>query len=178
MCRLCRSPFIMVVLLFVVTPSTHSAPKQGEWIEVRGPHFAVVSDAGEERTRRVAGLLETIREVFLQALPGVPPRGGPPLDVFAAKNRESLRELLPQYADTDPRRMPLGVYFRTPDKSFIVLLEDADTENPYETVYHEYFHSLATPAAPGAPLWFHEGIAGFWENERPDEHRGLRGGVR
>jgi hypothetical protein len=158
-----RGPFI-VTLLLVLTLPARAVATQDEWVEIRSQHFAVVSDAGEERARRIAGLLEAIRQVFVNALPGVSPQEGPPLEVFAVKDNDGLQALLPQYAERDPRRMPLGVYIPTADKDFIVLLEDADTENPYEVVFHEYFHSLASPVVPWAPAWFHEGIAEFWEN--------------
>ncbi len=151
--RRCRNPLILPLLLVVILQA-RTVAAQDEWVEVRSQHFAVVSNAGEERARRVAALLETIREVFGNALPSVAPQQGPPLAVFAAKNRDSLRELLPQYAEADPQRIPLGVYIRTADKNFIVLLEGARTENPYETVFHEYFHSLAFPVIPWAPAWF------------------------
>jgi len=159
----CRRPFVACLLLVLVF-HPRSALAQDGWIEVRSPHFAVVSDAGEERARRVATMLETIREVFVRGLPGVAPREGPPLEVFAVKDQDELRELLPRFAERDRRRMPLGVYVPTADKNFIVLLESARGENPYETVFHEYFHSLASPVIPWAPAWFHEGIAEFWEN--------------
>lgn len=159
----CRRPFVACLLLVLVFHPRSTSAQDG-WIEVRSPHFAVVSDAGEERARRVAAMLETIREVFTQALPAVAPREGPPLEVFAVTDQDELRELLPRFAERDPRRMPLGVYVPTTDKNFIVLLESARGENPYETVFHEYFHSLASPVIPWAPAWFHEGIAEFWEN--------------
>lgn len=143
---------------------TASQEDWGEWLEVRSPHFAVVTDAGEERGRRLAFLLEAMRQAMTQALPTVAAQEGPPLEVFAARNRGSLERLLPHYADRDRSRLPLGVYFDTADKGFIAMREDADTETPYEAVYHEYFHSLSTPVIPWAPVWFREGTAGFWEN--------------
>ncbi len=153
-----------VVVASLVLALMHPAGvvAQDGWIEVRSEHFAVVSNADEDDARRIAALLETIKQVYVNALPGVQPRVGPPLEVFAAKDRDTLRELLPRFAERDARNMPLGAYVRTGDKDFIVLLEDARTENPYETVFHEYFHSLATPVIPWAPPWFQEGIAEFW----------------
>lgn len=155
-----RSFVACFFLLLVFRPGAARAPlafhpgavrAQDPWVEVRSQHFAVVSDAGEERARDVAAMLETIREVYVQALPDVPPQGGPPLEVFALKDRDGLQELLPQYADRDPRQLPLGVYIATTDKDFIVLLESAEGENPFETVFHEYFHSIASPLTPWAP---------------------------
>lgn len=157
-------PVFLMAAISIALSAGGATAGQDDWIEVHSDHFIVVSDAGEERARRIATQLETIRVVFLQALPGVPAAGGRPLRVFAMRDRRRMQELLPQYRDVDRLRMPVGIFLRGQDENFVVLLEDADTENPYEVVFHEYFHSLAMPLIPWAPLWFHEGIAGFWEN--------------
>ncbi|MGD8329207.1 MAG: tetratricopeptide repeat protein [Acidobacteriota bacterium] len=159
-----RSLFIAASFVLVILRAASAGGLQENWIEVRSPHFIVMSDAGEDNARRVATLMETIREIYVQALPGVAPRDGAPLPVFAVRNRDGVRALLPQYAEFDDQRLPVGFYLRTTDKNFVVLLDSAESENPYEVVFHEYFHSLAMPAAPWAPTWFHEGIAEFWEN--------------
>lgn len=134
-----------------------------EWREVVSEHFVVYSDASEKDARRVAKELETIRQVYEIAVRGVRGRPTPKLQVLAARNRETLEELIPR-SPGDDRRLAAGVFFRRPDQSWIVLDQSARGEERYSVVYHEYFHSLAMAATPTAPLWFHEGLAGMWEN--------------
>ena len=39
-------------------------------------------------------------------------------------------------------------------------------ENPYEAVYHEYYHSLTAPYFPNLPVWVSEGLADLYGNSR------------
>ena len=41
---------------------------------------------------------------------------------------------------------------------------DAPGSNPYDTIYHEYYHSLTTPYYPNLPVWVSEGLAEFYGN--------------
>lgn len=154
----------VVMLAFTGNVGVAAAEDDDDWLQVRSENFIVVTNAGEKKARELVKELETVRIVFRIALRGGP-EGGPPLEVLAAKNDKTLERLLPQTAGDD-KWLPSGVFFRTPDKNWIVLDLDARGDNKYTTVYHEYFHALAMPAAPMAPLWFHEGMAGLWENLR------------
>src|SRR5262249_35362159 len=39
---------------------------------------------------------------------------------------------------------------------------DAPGDNPYSTMYHEYYHSLTMPYFPELPVWLSEGLADFF----------------
>lgn len=39
-------------------------------------------------------------------------------------------------------------------------------DNPYETIYHEYYHSLTMPYFPSLPVWVSEGLADFYGNSK------------
>lgn len=41
---------------------------------------------------------------------------------------------------------------------------EAHGDNPYEAIYHEYYHSVTVPYFSGLPLWLKEGMADFYGN--------------
>ena len=51
-----------LVLTLSATPLTLAADSQ--WIEIKSPHFSVVTDAGEKRGRETAMRFEQMRAVF------------------------------------------------------------------------------------------------------------------
>ncbi len=150
--------------LSVPDPSGGAADKQDTWIEVRSPHFTVVSNAGEKMARRTAGDLERIRAVFLTALPKARDDGSP-IVVLATKDQDGLKELLPQYWERKGQR-PAGVFQRGFDKHFVVLRLDGRANERYRLIYHEYFHLLASLNEEKIPMWMNEGLAEVWERTR------------
>lgn len=160
----------VVVLLVALVSRPHPATAE-DWWRVESPHFVVLSDAGEKQALRTARELESIRAVFSRALPNLSPPSGPPLVAFAASNGKSFERLLPRRGGSSRRSQPGGLYVRTSHESFLLLDTKARGAAPYSIVYHEYFHSLLLPALPGAPLWFHEGLASLWESTVFRSHR-------
>ena len=141
-----------------------AAKKQDTWVEVKSPHFVVVSNAGEKKARRTAGDFERIRAVFLTALPKARDDGSP-IVVLATKDQDGLKELLPQYWERKGPR-PGGVFQRGFDKHFVVLRLDGRAHERYRLIYHEYFHFLASLNEEKIPIWMNEGLAEFWERTR------------
>ena len=65
------------------------------WMEVRSPHFIVVSNANEHEARRVAEQFEMIRAVF-QEHSGNVSVNDQIIIILAAKDEDTLRPLLPE----------------------------------------------------------------------------------
>src|ERR1700736_2986384 len=59
--RLGRRWHVLFVLVGMALPAFGNDP---EWVEVRSPHFSVVTDAGEKRGRETAMRFEQMRAVF------------------------------------------------------------------------------------------------------------------
>ncbi len=145
------------------------AANKDAWIEVRCPHFTVVSDAGEKQARRIADQFEQIREVFHNAFPTLRADLNEPVTVFAVKNENSMKALLPAYWEVKGHMHPAGLYVAGEDKHCVVLRVDIQGDNPYEVVYHEYAHALENLNFQGLPLWLSEGVAEFLGNSRIHE---------
>jgi len=169
-----RSTFLGLsasLLLFVLALSApaaraHSGAQNESpsgWVEVRSPHFIVVSNASEDQAQKIAEHFEEIRAVFRTALPFASTHESPVITVLALRDEASMQELLPDFWEKGHVRNA-GLFVQRLGKAYIVLRLDLVTDNSYETIYHEYFHSVTTPYYPYLPLWLSEGLADFFGN--------------
>ena len=142
---------------------------ESEWIQVRSPHFTLVSNAGVEAAGEATLRFEQIRGAFRQALPAAKTDPGQPIVVLAVKDEESLRELLPQYWERPNSMKPAGVFLSGPERHYVALRLDIQGPIPYRTLYHEYFHLLLRINHPRLPLWLSEGLAEFYAHTRISE---------
>ncbi len=156
-------PFLFLCLMPCSQVCSAVTPK---WVEVRSPHFTVVSDAGEKQARQTADQFEQIREVFKNAFPNLRADIGKPVIIFALKNENSMKLFLPAYWEVKGHAHPAGIYIPGEDKHCAIVRTNVESENPYEVVYHEYAHALENLNFQGLPLWLSEGIAEFLGNSR------------
>lgn len=160
-----RRRFVLVSVLLGATAAT-AAEKPQVWIEVRSPHFIVVSNAGEKQARRAADQFEQIRAVFKKALPRARVDPGQDVIILAVKDEKSLKALLPAYWETKGRMHPAGVFQRGPEKHYVALRLDTYGDNSYHVVYHEYVHLLTSLNFQWLPVWLNEGFADFYANSQ------------
>jgi tetratricopeptide (TPR) repeat protein len=159
----CRPSTVFLVILLILSPKP--ARGAGEtWLEAQSPHFVVVSDAGSTSAQRVALHLEQMRSVFKKALPQARVDPIHPIVVYAVKNEESLKELIPQFWEGKGKFRPAGFFRSSPDQNHIVVRVDLKRLDPYNILNHEYFHLITEMNVPNLPVWLREGLAGFWEN--------------
>jgi Flp pilus assembly protein TadD len=142
----------------------------GKWVEVRSPNFIVVSNAGEGQARKVAVQFEQVRSLFRDSLSYVKNSPSPVITIMAVKDENSLRELLPEFWAEKGHTHPAGIFLGGPYDQFQVALNlSATGENPYESLYHEYYHSVTVPYFPSLPTWVAEGMADFFGNSQIGE---------
>jgi len=136
-----------------------------QWIEVRSPHFTVLSDANEKQTRHILDQFERMRWVFQTLFPKANVDPIEPIMVVAAKNERAFDALTPA-AYLGKGKMQLGGYFeKTPDKNYVLLnLDRSPSEHPYATIYHEYTHLQFSADLEWLPIWLNEGVAEFFQN--------------
>jgi TonB family protein len=149
----------VVLLSIVVLFSSVCPAKPPEWVEVRTPNFIVVSNAGEKQARKVAVQFEQVRTVFRQLLENANKHPSPPVTILAVKDEASMRELLPEFW-TKGHSHPAGL-FSTRLNNFYAAVQ-LDGHNPYDTIYHEYYHTISVPYVPNLPVWLSEGLAEFY----------------
>jgi tetratricopeptide (TPR) repeat protein len=134
------------------------------WIEIHSPHFLVVSNASDHDARKVADQFEQFREVFQATFPKLRVDLGKPLIIFALKNEDSMRDLIPEFWEKKGSVHPDGIYVPAADVHSVVVRTDVESSNPYHILYHEYTHALMDLNFSGLPVWFSEGLAEFFGN--------------
>lgn len=157
---------LFLAFLFVLAPVRCRAEHRDTWTEIRSPHFTVLSNAGEHEGRRIALQFEEVRELFEQMFPQLRVDSGKITVIFALKNEDSLKLLIPSYGQNSKSMHVAGFYHPTYDKNFAVVRADASGTGPlsYRTLYHEYTHAFFHNNFRGLPVWLDEGLAELYGN--------------
>ena len=157
------SAFVIAVLAAVVAWSKpFPADKPEIWTEVQTPHFIVASNDGENTARRIADQFEQIRFLYSKALnPGLKLDPGIPILIFAVRNEKSLSQLIPEYWMQKGHTHPAGLFVPGPEKNYIALRTEVESEFPYLAIYHEYVHLIINLNYQHFPVWLNEGFADF-----------------
>ncbi|MDE3181386.1 MAG: hypothetical protein KGM47_17220 [Acidobacteriota bacterium] len=134
------------------------------WVEVRSPHFTVVSDSSANEARGVALRFERVRAVFKKAFPEMRVYPALPILVLAVKNERVFQSLEPPSWRGPGAVRRTGLLLRNPDKNYILLQLGIRGEDPYHVVYHEYAHLVLEDDFQNIPLWINEGLAEFYGN--------------
>jgi Tfp pilus assembly protein PilF len=151
-------PFL-VVLFSAHAWARDNAPA---WVEVRSPHFTVVTDAGEKEGRHVADQFERMRWVFQTLFPHSNVDPAAPIMVVGVRNKQGMEALEPAAYRAKGQVNLAGLFLRNTDKNYILVRLDAQEEHPFAAVYHEYTHLEL--GIDGMPLWLNEGLAEFFQN--------------
>ncbi len=135
------------------------------WIEVKSPHFSVVTDAGEKRGRETAMRFEQMRAVFGTLMTKAKVNLPIPLQIVAFRNSKEFRQFAPLW---NGKAVQLaGLFQGGEDRSFIML--DMSTENPWSVVFHEYAHQLMNGVLSArVDPWFEEGFAEYFSSIEVD----------
>jgi tetratricopeptide (TPR) repeat protein len=154
---------LVCLALFSLANSNRVAAKDS-WVEVDSPHFKIVSNAGEGQARKIADQFEQFRELFHASFPKFRVDLGKPLVIFAVKNEDTLKFLLPAFWEVKGRMHPAGIFMPGEARDYVAVRTDVESENPYEVVYHEYTHAIMNLNFQGLPIWLGEGLAEFFGN--------------
>ncbi|MBZ5599361.1 MAG: tetratricopeptide repeat protein [Acidobacteriia bacterium] len=149
--------------------------KTESWLEVRTPHFIVLSNSSEKQARHVADQFERMRTVFHKEFPNAHVDAGSPIIVIAVKDKRDFQALEPEVYLAKGQLNLSGLFLRAADKNYVLLRLDAEGEHPYATVYHEYTHFISSGAEEWVPLWLNEGLAEFYQNTEIKEKEVLLG---
>lgn len=159
-----RQAAIAPLLILAVCTATSRPAAATPWVEIRSPHFTVVTDAGEKTGRNVAWQFEQIHATLQRGWPWLGDQIDRPIVVYGAKDEKSMRGLLPQYWEKNGGFHPVGQFATAPDRYCLVLQTDIRTDgpvgvNPYHEAYWSYGAvALQSSSSRGLPLWFTTGF--------------------
>ncbi|MGH9511270.1 MAG: tetratricopeptide repeat protein [Terriglobales bacterium] len=132
---------------------------EAQWIEIRSPHFSVVTDAGDKRGRDAAARFEQMRDVFASLLNQAKVNTPIPLQIVAFRSNKELRQFAPIFRGKATEIS--GLFLGGTDRCFILL--DMSAENPWQVVFHEYAHQLMNGTlSMQLDPWFEEGFAEYF----------------
>ena len=157
---------LLVPFLLAFGALAGAEPRESDeaWVELRSPHFVVISNASELSARECAQQFERIRATYSMMLPNARVDPDKPILIAAVSGEAALKRLLPQYWADEGRVKPVGAFVDGVDKYFVIVRLDVDERDAYRAVYHEYFHLLVSLNLTKVPLWLQEGLAEFWSN--------------
>ncbi len=135
-----------------------------QWVQVKSPHFTVVTDSNEKQGRHILDQFERMRWVYQTLFTKMNVDPPAPILVIAAKNRKTFQSFEPAAYLAKGQLNLAGYFLSSPDRNYVLLRLDAEQENPYATIYHEYTHLQFRSAYEWMPLWFNEGFAEFFQN--------------
>lgn len=150
------------LLLLLAALCAPLAAKDPEWVEVRSPHFILLTDAGANKGREVALRFEQMRYFFGALLQKNQVNTSKPLLILAFRNSKDMRRHAPLWKGK-PIELD-GLYQQSSDRDFILL--DLSGLNAYQTAFHEYAHLLLNSNLPPMPRWFDEGMAEYYSTIR------------
>ena len=164
-------PTTMLVLLFIAQKSEGG---EKPWIEVKSPHFRVLTDAGADDGRRVAREFERLRAVFAARFPEFRLDSGAPLTIFAARDEQTAKTLAPYFWKVKGAK-PAGYFQHSWEKQFALVRMDTWYQGTERVVYHEYTHMITALNSRWLPVWLNEGMAEFYAYTRFEENKTLIG---
>jgi tetratricopeptide (TPR) repeat protein len=157
---------LFIALFISILPFAHA---EQPWVEVRSPHFTVITDAGDKRGREIARRFEQMRTAFGMIFTKVNVNAAP-LEIVAFRNTRELRNVAPLYQG---KPIPISGLFladgrgeknNPEDRQFITF--DLSAEDNWTLVSHEYAHMLVNSNFPPTPPWFDEGFAEYCSSLR------------
>ncbi|HYM76199.1 MAG TPA: tetratricopeptide repeat protein [Candidatus Dormibacteraeota bacterium] len=157
-----RRILVFLSLLAAIVPS--ACGQTDAWLQVRTPHFLIVSNSTEKDARRAARQFEGMRSVFQRVFPDADLDTASPMLVLAVQDKRSLQALEPTAYLGKGQLTLIGLFLSAPEKNYVLILLNATGTHPYAPIYHEYAHFVFSRTRQWMPLWLTEGIAEFYQN--------------
>jgi len=131
------------------------------WIEVKSPHFRVLTDGGPGEARLVAREFEDFRALMTVRYPGFKLESGAPLTIFAAKDEETAKSLNPGIWKMKGEK-PAGLYRRSWEKQFAMVRLDGWGRGAQPGVFYEYAALVLSLNSRWTPIWLNVGFNEFY----------------
>jgi tetratricopeptide (TPR) repeat protein len=162
--RAFASATLAVLLASSAAPPLSAA--QHPWVEVKSPHFRVLTGGSVGDARHLARQFEQMRAVFGVGFPKMRLDTGAILTILAPQNENDLRDLAPNFWGKSASKVG-GIFQDGWERKYAIVRLDQNREGlQYTAVYHEYTHTLLHANFQWLPIWLDEGLAEFYGNSR------------
>ena len=161
--RIDMPKYLILLLPVIAVALANGLDTSGRWVEIRSPHFTVITDSNEKQGRQIAAQVERMRGFLQEAYPQLETDPDYTVVILAIRDKKEFRALEPKtYLDKGSLTLH-GMYLGVSEKNYILMRLDAEGGNPYPIVYHEYTHLVLNGLRSPLPLWLSEGLAQFYE---------------
>jgi tetratricopeptide (TPR) repeat protein len=159
--RLAPSAAIGALAILLAAPAARAEiPAEvlsAQWVEVRTPHFQVLSDASDGTARSIAKKLEQFVAFLAVAQPGLRALPALPTDVYVFSNQAMLERYKPAASEN-----LLGFSAPRPGRNVIVMSAAVEGGEKSEVLCHEYTHVFNAANFADMPIWLNEGLAQYY----------------
>src|SRR5436190_7916695 len=169
------SRFSLLISLFLISCALAMAANK-PWVEVRSPHFRVLTDSSQKDGVQVAREFERMRAVFALQFPDFRLETGTPLLILVPRDDSSMKALVPWIWRYEVK--PTAYFHHGWNKQYAVIRADTmQSDNPdrYGIVYHEFIYSVLRSNFRSLPVWLEEGFAQFYGYTRFEQSRMMIG---
>jgi tetratricopeptide (TPR) repeat protein len=166
-----RRQSLALMAAFILSWSGWLVAQDKPWLEIRSPHFRVITNGSDHDARHVARSFEQMRAVFESQFPGFTLEAPAPLLVIAARDEDTMKMLVPQFFKAGIGSQIGGQFQQGWQRQYAIIRLDvlnSERRNPdtFATVYHEYVHTLLHANFRWLPTWLDEGLAEFYAYTR------------
>ena len=159
-----RGISLPLLLLLLAVFASFASAQTDTWLEIRTPHFVIISNSKEKDARRITRQFERMRTVFRKIFPDANLDPPTPIIVLAVADKQNLRALEPAIYLHQGQVNLAGLFLRTPEKNYVLVFQNAEGLHPFAPIYHEYTHFVLSSTGEWMPVWLSEGWAEFYEN--------------
>jgi hypothetical protein len=176
-----RLAFATSFSVFVLIAAAAPCRAADQWLEVKSPHFTVMSNAGQWSARDMAWQLEQIRSALAALWPWARVDLDRPFAVIAVKDEWSMKSIAPKYWEEKGSLHPVSVWATGVDRYYLAVRTDVKGEenvnlNPYQTSYFSYVALILGRSVPRPlPLWLSRGLSGVLSNTVVSQQKVLMG---
>jgi TPR repeat protein len=162
-----RHVLVILLLLFMRTASAAERP----WLEVKSPHFTILTDGDVANGREVAWQFEQMRAALAKLLPWAKLTTDKPVLVLAARDQATLKTLAPVYWEKGHEPI-ISVAVDGADRHYLAMRTDERMTDdvritPYFNLYRGYLHVVLDASFERPlPLWLERGMAELFGNLR------------
>lgn len=161
----------VMVLVAAILAGGVAAADERPWLEVKSPHFTILSNADEANGREVAWQFEQMRAALAKLLPWAKLTTDKPVLVLAARDEATLKTLVPEYWEKG-REPIISMAVEGADRHYLAMRTDERMSDdvritPYFNLYRGYLHVvLQASFEHPLPLWLQRGMAQLFGNLR------------
>ena len=169
-----RLPSRAVAFLSLILSAPAASAAERPWIEVKSPHFTVVTNGTETDGREVAWQFEQMRAALQKLWPWAKLTTDKPVLVLAARDEATLKVLVPEFWEKG-RQPIVSIHAEGGDRHYLAMRADTRMTddvrmNPYFDLYRGYLHVvLSSSFERPLPLWLSRAMAELFGNLRVRE---------